>query len=169
MWTSSECSSCCFISAVTNEKASCRRRLKDASSDKFASRFRISLIVLTKGVSSTAPGVYDEENANFDRVLNPASFKALRMSPFNPAEVALSLKTASLSAKEDIYLEAAEDAVIGRWDGGVDIEKLPADASFSRHNISRIIHLSDGELQGSLFVEERQACRILHLSPDLKT
>ena len=41
-------------------------------------------------------------------------------------------------------LEAAEDAVIGRWDGGVDIGKLPADASFSRHNISRIVHLSDG-------------------------
>lgn len=35
--TSSDLSSCCFISAVTKEKASCRRRLKDFSSAKFAS------------------------------------------------------------------------------------------------------------------------------------
>ena len=41
-----------------------------------------------------------------------------------------------------------EDAVIGRWDGGVDIGKLPTDASFSRHNIPRIIHLSDGGSAG---------------------
>ena len=53
-------------------------------------------------------------------------------------------------------LEAAEDAVVGRWDGGVDIGKLPTDASFSRHNISRIIHLSDGGSAGK-FVCGREA------------
>ena len=64
------------------------------------------------------------------------------------------------SADEDepdhAELEAAEDAVIGRWDGGVDIEKLPTGASFSRHNISRIIHLSDGGAAGK-FVCGREA------------
>ena len=64
------------------------------------------------------------------------------------------------SADEDkpdhAELEAAEDAVIGRWDGGVDIEKLPTGASFSRHNISRIIHLSDGGTAGK-FVCGREA------------
>ena len=52
------------------------------------------------------------------------------------------------SADEDrpdhAELEAAEEVVIGRWDGGVDIEKLPDDSSFARRNISRIIHLYDG-------------------------
>ena len=51
------------------------------------------------------------------------------------------------SADEDrpdhVELEAAEEAVIGRWDGGIDVERLPADASFSSRNISRIIHLDD--------------------------
>ena len=64
------------------------------------------------------------------------------------------------SAHEDkpdhAELEAAEDAFIGRWDGGVDIEKLPTDASFSRHSISRIIHLKDGGTAGK-FVCGREA------------
>ena len=56
------------------------------------------------------------------------------------------------SADEDrpdhAELEAAEEVVIGRWDGGVDIEKLPSDSSFARHNISRIIHVYDGGSAG---------------------
>ena len=58
------------------------------------------------------------------------------------------------SADEDkpdhAELEAAEDAVVGRWGGGVDIGKLPTDASFLRHNISRIIHLSAGGSAGKV-------------------
>ena len=56
------------------------------------------------------------------------------------------------SADEDrpdhAELEAAEEAVIGRWDGCVDVERLPADASFFGRNSSRIIHLEDGGAAG---------------------
>ena len=42
-------------------------------------------------------------------------------------------------------LEAAEEVVVGRWDGGIDVGCIPVEASFFRHNISRIIHMQEDE------------------------
>ena len=42
-------------------------------------------------------------------------------------------------------LEAAEEVVVGRWDGGIDVGSIPVEASFFRHNISRIIHMQEDE------------------------
>ena len=41
--------------------------------------------------------------------------------------------------------EEAENAVLGRWEGLIDIEKLPAEAIYFRHPLSRTIHLQEDE------------------------
>ena len=46
---------------------------------------------------------------------------------------------------DHVGLEAAEQAVVGRWDGGIDIEQIPVREVFFRHNISRIIHMQEDE------------------------
>ena len=42
-------------------------------------------------------------------------------------------------------LEAAESAVLGKWDGAVDTDKLPGIAIYSRHPLSRTIHMQQDE------------------------
>eukprot|EP00435_Cladocopium_sp_Y103_P060675 s441_g22.t1 len=41
--------------------------------------------------------------------------------------------------------EQAENAVFGRWDGLVDVDKLPKEAVYFRHPLSRTIHLVEDE------------------------
>ena len=41
--------------------------------------------------------------------------------------------------------EEAENAVLGHWEGLVDISKLPAEAIYFRHPLSRTIHLQEDE------------------------
>ena len=41
--------------------------------------------------------------------------------------------------------EKADNLVFGRWDGAVDVDKLPAAASFFRHPLSRTIHMIEDE------------------------
>ena len=80
-----------------------------------------------------------------------------------------SVDSADEDSPDHVELEAAEEAVIGRWDRGIDVERLPADASFSRHNISSIIHFwTMVELRGGLAAEGRRACHIAGWSLALK-
>ena len=53
------------------------------------------------------------------------------------------------SADEDMpnhcAVEEAEQKVVGRFDGGIDVDLLPRNSCFFRHNISRILHLQEDE------------------------
>eukprot|EP00435_Cladocopium_sp_Y103_P056597 s551_g19.t1 len=46
--------------------------------------------------------------------------------------------------------ERAENAVFGTWDDSVDVDKLPLDAVYFRHPLSRTIHMIEDEA-GSRF------------------
>ena len=41
--------------------------------------------------------------------------------------------------------EKAEHALLGPWDAGVDTDKLPQEAVYFKHNISRIVHFTEDE------------------------
>ena len=41
--------------------------------------------------------------------------------------------------------EKAESAVLGKWDGSVDTSKLPDEAVYFRHPLSRTIHIQEDE------------------------
>ena len=41
--------------------------------------------------------------------------------------------------------EEAQEVVVGRWDGEVDVTKLPSDAVYFRHILSRTIHVTEDE------------------------
>ena len=53
------------------------------------------------------------------------------------------------SADEDqpdhLAHEAAQNAVLGKWDAGVDVGKLPDEAVYFRHPLSRTIHVQEDE------------------------
>jgi hypothetical protein len=53
------------------------------------------------------------------------------------------------SADEDqpdhLAHEKAENAVLGKWDAGVDVSKLPDQAVYFRHPLSRTIHVQEDE------------------------
>jgi len=53
------------------------------------------------------------------------------------------------SADEDqpdhLAHEKAENAVLGKWDAGVDVNKLPDQAVYFRHPLSRTIHVQEAE------------------------
>ena len=50
------------------------------------------------------------------------------------------------SADEDMPdHERADQHVVGRWDGGVNVEALPPCAVYHRHNLSRTIHMQEDE------------------------
>ena len=53
------------------------------------------------------------------------------------------------SADEDMpdheQFEKAEQHVVGRWDGGVNVDALPPCAVYHRHNLSRTIHMQEDE------------------------
>ena len=42
-------------------------------------------------------------------------------------------------------IEKAEQHVVGRWDGGVNVDALPPCAVYHRHNLSRTIHMQEDE------------------------
>ena len=53
------------------------------------------------------------------------------------------------SADEDqpdhLAHETAENAILGKWDAGVDVDKLPEEAVYFRHPLSRTIHVQEDE------------------------
>jgi hypothetical protein len=55
--------------------------------------------------------------------------------------------------------EAAENAVLGKWDGLVEVDKLPEGALYFRHPLSRTIHLQEDE-SGLKFTCGRDITRI---------
>ena len=55
-------------------------------------------------------------------------------------------------------MEEAENTVLGKWDGLVDVERLPQGAIYFRHPLSRTIHLQEDE-SGLKFVCGRDLTR----------
>ena len=73
------------------------------------------------------PGVADE--AAFDGLCSESS----------------SEDSADEDTPEHVVNEEAENAVLGKWDGIVDVQKLPSQAIYFRHPLSRTIHMQEDE------------------------
>ena len=79
------------------------------------------------GGGDKRPGVADE--AAFDGLCSESS----------------SEDSADEDAPEHVVNEEAENAVLGKWDGIVDVQKLPSQAIYFRHPLSRTIHMQEDE------------------------